>query len=409
MQLILLLCLMLLSPQVATIHRRHHAREMKKKGREPSVGDTVATSSKDFTFDLYRALASAAPGQNVFFSPVSVSMSVAMLSLGARAHTKEQILGSLGFSPQHSLEDELHLHEGFQKLLLELSQPREGFQLSLGNVLFADPAVSIQDTFLSSIKTLYLADTFSTDFGNPTEAQKQINDYVTKQTEGKIGDLIQNLDSTHVMVLVNYIFFKAKWETGFSHKNTQEQDFHVTLETVVRVPMMSREDLYYYFLERDLSCWVVGIPYQGNATAVFVLPSEGKMEQVENSLNGSLLRKWFRMFTKRQLELYLPRFSIEGSYQLEKILPKLGISDVFTSQADLSGITSHSNIQVSEMVHKAVVEVDESGTRAAAATGTIFTFRSARLSSQRIVFNRPFLMFIVKNMNIIFLGKVARP
>jgi serine protease inhibitor len=63
--------------------------------------------------------------------------------------------------------------------------------------------------------------------------------------------------------------------------------------------MMSREDLYYYFLERDLSCWVVGIPYQGNATAVFVLPSEGKMEQVENSLNGSLLRKWFRMFTKR--------------------------------------------------------------------------------------------------------------
>uniref|UniRef100_A0A2K5WKC8 Serpin family A member 5 n=1 Tax=Macaca fascicularis TaxID=9541 RepID=A0A2K5WKC8_MACFA len=354
MQLFLLLCLVLLSPQEASLHR-HHPRETKKRVKDLHVGATVAPSSRrDFTFDLYRALASAAPSQN------------------------RQILEGLGLDLQKSSEEQLH--RGFQQLLQELNQPRDGFQLSL--------------------------DSFPTNFGDSAGALKQINDYVAKQTKGKIVDLLKNLDSNAVMVMVNYIFFKAKWETSFNHKGTQEQDFYVTPETVVRVPMMSREDQYHYLLDRNLSCRVVGVPYQGNATALFILPSEGKMQQVENGLSEKTLRKWLKMFKKRQLELYLPKFSIEGSYQLDKILPKLGISNVFTSHADLSALTTHL-IHLS-MVHKAVVEVDESGTRAAAATGTIFMFRSARLSSQKIVFNRPFLMFIVDN-DILFLGKVNRP
>ncbi|KAM5272982.1 plasma serine protease inhibitor-like [Ctenodactylus gundi] len=405
MRLFLLLCLTLLSPQVVTF--RHYRPWDRKKAREPSVVATVPPHSRDFAFDLYRALASAAPGQNVFFSPVSVSMSLAMLSLGTGTNTKAQILEGLGLSSLYSTEEELH--KGFQKLLQELCQPQGDFQLSLGNALFVDPAHGILDTFLRAIRTLYLADTLSTSFKDPSGAQKQINDYVAKQSQGKIVDLIQNLDSTHIMVVVNYIFFKAKWETAFSHRNTLEQDFHVTPEKTVRVPMMSRDDLYYYFLDRNLSAKVVAIPYQGNATAIFILPDEGKMEQVENGLSERRLRKWFQMLSKRRLVIYLPKFSIEGSYHLEKILPKLGITDVFTSQADLSGISNHSNIQVSEMVHKAVVEVDEAGTRAAAATGTVFAFRSAQLSPQRIVFNKSFLMCIMENMNILFLGRVTNP
>ncbi|XP_003787063.1 plasma serine protease inhibitor [Otolemur garnettii] len=408
MQLFLLLGLLLLSPEAATLRRHHHSREMRKKVKELPTDPTAAPSSRDFTFDLYRALAAAAPGQNIFFSPLSICTSLAMLSLGAGSSTKMQILEGLGLKPQESLEEEMH--RAFQQLLQELNQPRDASQLSLGNALFTHPLVNVHDAFLSATKTMYLADVFSTNFGDPAGAQKQINDYVAKQTKGKIVDLIQNLDSTTIMVMVNYIFFKAKWEISFSHKNTHEQDFHVTPETVVRVPMMNSEDQYYYLLDRNLSCKVVGVPYQGNATALFILPSEGKMEQVENGLSEKTLKKWFKMFMKRELDLYLPRFSIEGSYQLEKVLPRLGISEVFTSDADLSGISNNSNIQVSEMVHKAVVEVDESGTKAAAATGMVFVFRSARLSSQRVVFNRPFLMAIVENRkNIIFFGKVTHP
>ncbi|XP_022431889.1 plasma serine protease inhibitor isoform X1 [Delphinapterus leucas] len=408
MRLRLLLCLVLLSPQMAALRR-----PQKRVQELPPAVATVAPGSRDFVFDLYRALAAAAPDQNIFFSPLSISMSLAMLSLGARCNTKAQVLAGLGLSPQEGQEEELH--SASQRLLWELERPRDGLQLSLGNALFTKPAVPMEEAFLGAIRTLYLADTFPTDFEDSEGAQKQINDYVAKQTKGKIVDLVKGLDGTEVMVIVNYIFFKAKWETSFNRKSTHEQDFHVTSETVVRVPMMKREDQFYYLLDRNLSCRVVGVPYQGNATAFFILPHEGGMGQVENGLTEKTLRKWLKTSMKRsslsrQLELHLPKFSIEGSYQLEKVLPKLGIRDVFTSYADLTGISNNSSIQVSEMVHKAMVEVDESGTQAAAATGTIFMFRSARMSSQKIIFNRPFLMLIVENKkHILFLGKVTRP
>ncbi|XP_007942712.1 plasma serine protease inhibitor [Orycteropus afer afer] len=408
MQFSYFLCLTLLIPQAATLSR-YHSHESRKKAKELPVAATEAIRSKDFAFNLYRVLASADPGQNIFFSPVSISMSLAMLCLGARSHTKTQILEGLGFRLQETQEEELH--KDFQKLLQELSRPGDGLQLSLGNALFMDPKQAIQEVFLSTMKTLYLADTFPTNFGDPAGAKKQINDYVAKQTNGKILDLVKDLNRDSIMVMVNYIFFKAKWETSFNHKNTQEKSFYVSAETVVEVPMMNREDLYYFLQDHNLSCRVVGIPYQGNATALFILPNVGSMEQVENGLNEKTLQKWFKMFRKRQLQLYLPRFSITGSYQLEKALPKLGIQEVFTTQADLRGITNHSNIHVSEMVHKAVVEVDESGTKATAATGTVIMFRSAQRSTLRMVFNRPFLVLIMEldSKNILFLGKVTHP
>lgn len=406
MQLFLLVCLLLLSPQGAS-PRRHHPREMRKKVKEPLVEATAAPSRRDFVFDLYRALASTTPDQNIFFSPLSVSMSLAMLALGARSNTKTQILEGLGLDLQDRSEDEVH--HGFQRLLHELTQPREDLQLSLGSTLFIDRKLDIQDTFLSAMRTLYMAEAFSTDFEDFVGAKKQINDYVAKQTKGKVAELLKNLDGTQIMVLVNYIFFKAKWETSFSPEDTQEHNFYVSPEASVRVPMMNRQDRYLYFLDRNLSCVVLGLHYQGNATALFILPEEGKMRQVEEGLSEKTLRKWLKMFTKRQLELYLPKFSIEGSYQLDKILPRLGISDVFTSHADLSAITSYSNIQVSEMLHKAVVEVDESGTRAAAATASVFLFRSARLGAPILMFSRPFLLLILDNNNILFAGKVVRP
>ncbi|XP_036986192.2 plasma serine protease inhibitor [Artibeus jamaicensis] len=409
MQLCLPFFLVLLSLQVASLPRRHHTWRTKKRVRELPVVSTAAPGNQNFTFDLYRALAAAGPDQNIFFSPLSISVSLALISLGARSNTKTQILESLGLTVQGGPEEEA-LHSGFHQLLQALRQPREDLQLGLGTALFVLPTMHIQDTFLSTARTLYLADTFPTNFRDPEAAQKQINDYVAKQTKGKIVDLVQNLDSSEIMVLVNYIFFKAKWETSFDHKSTQMQDFHVTPETVVQVPMMRCENEYYYLLDRNLYCRVVGVPYQGNATALFVLPNEGRMEQVEAGLNQDTLRKWLKKLTKRRLQLHLPKFSMEGSYQLEKVLPKLGIRDIFTSQADLTGLSNHSNIQVSEMVHKAVVEVDESGTKAAAATAVMFVFRSARIGAQVVAFDRPFLMMIVENTeNILFLGRVARP
>ncbi|XP_006839683.1 PREDICTED: plasma serine protease inhibitor [Chrysochloris asiatica] len=408
MQLFFVLYLMLLSTEVSTLGG-HYSRELRRGGVRLPLATKGSPRSRDFAFNLYRALASADPGHNIFFSPLSISVSLAMLSLGARSHTKMQILKGLGLRLRDSPEEALH--RAFQQCLQTLNGSQNDLQLSLGNALFTDQKLDVQDSFLNSVKVLYLADTFPSNFGDPAKAKKQINDYVAKQTKGKIVDLIKDLDSDSVMVLVNYVFFKAKWKASFNRKNTQEKPFYVNSETVVQVPMMNHEDLFYYFEDLHLSCKVVGIPYQGNATALFILPNVGSMEQVENGLNGKTLQKWFKLFRRRQLQVYLPRFSIEGSYQLEKVLPQLGIREVFTSKADLSGITNHSSVHVSEMVHKAVVEVDESGTKAASATGSVIMFRSAYRRNSKVVFNRPFLMLIMeqRTKGILFLGKVTHP
>ncbi|XP_076777007.1 plasma serine protease inhibitor [Arvicanthis niloticus] len=405
MRLFPILCLVLFFSLGVASSLRFRSKE--KKAKESSVGAVGTPRSRDFAFSLYKVLASEAPDQNVFFSPMGVSMSLGMLSLGAGMKTKTQILDGLGLSPQHDQEDKLH--KDFQQLLQRFSQSSDGLQLSLGSALFKDPAVHIRDHFLSAMKTLYMSDTFSTNFGDPEGAKKQINDYVAKQTKGKIVDLIKDLDSTHVMVVVNYIFFKAKWQTAFSDTNTRQMDFHVTPKKTIQVPMMNREDWYSYILDQNISCTVVGIPYQGSAIALFILPSEGKMKQVEDGLDERTLRNWLKMFTKRRLDLYLPKFSIEGTYKLEKILPKLGIQDIFTTHADLSGITDHTNIKLSEMVHRSMVEIDESGTTASAATGAIFTLRSARPRSLKLEYTRPFLMAVMDDTSLFFIGKVIQP
>lgn len=204
MRLCLFLCLMLLGPRMATLRR-----PQKKKIQElPPAVTTAPPGSGDFVFDLYRTLAAATPDRNIFFSPLSISVSLAMLSLGARSNTKAQILEGLGICPGEGSEEELHGTS--QRLLRELQQPQGSLQLSLGNALFTKPTLPIQEAFLGASRTLYLADTFPTDFGDPEGAKKKINDYVAKQTKGKIVDLIKSLDGTQVMVMVNYIFFKGK-------------------------------------------------------------------------------------------------------------------------------------------------------------------------------------------------------
>ncbi|XP_052042653.1 plasma serine protease inhibitor-like [Apodemus sylvaticus] len=401
-----ILCLVLFFSHGMASRQRLRFKE-KKKAKESTVGAVGTRRGGNFAINLFKYCIFKKYGENIFFSPVSVAMNLGMLSLGARSKTKTQILDTLGVDLQQGQENKLH--QSFQQLLQRFSHPSDGLELSLGSAIFKDPAVHIRGDFLNAMKTLYMSDILSTNFGNPESAKKQINDYVTKQTKGKIVDLIKDLDRTHVMVVVNYIFFKGKWQTAFSEKNTRKMDFHVTPKKTIQVPMMNREDEYSYIVDQIIPCTVVGIPYQGSAVALFILPNEGKMKQVEDNLDERILRNWLKMSTKRRLDLYLPKFSIEGTYKLEKILPKLGIQDLFTTHADLSGITNHTNIKLSEMVHKAMVEVDELGTTAAATTGAIFTFRSALPSSQKVEFIRPFLMAIMDGVNLFFLGKVVQP
>ncbi|XP_039110497.1 kallistatin [Hyaena hyaena] len=381
---------------------------------EGSPGLKVAPGNTVFALRLYHVMASQSPGSNIFFSPLSISSSYALLSLGARSHTQTQILEGLGFNLTEVSESDIH--QGFQHLLHTLHLPGDGLEVHAGSALFLSQELQILPGFLNDSVAFYESKPFLADFHDTEGTTRLINDHVREETQGKIVDLVSGLSTDIAMVLVNYIYFKALWEKPFVPSLTTPQDFYVDENTVVKVPMMLQDTEHHWYLhDRYLPCSVLRMDYKGNAMAFFILPNRGEMKQVEEVLTPEMLTRWNRLLQKRylyrKLELHFPKFSISGSYKLHQILPKLGFVDVFSQKADLSGITEERKLQVSKSFHKAILEVDEAGTQAAAATGSFITFLSARHSRGVLRFNRPFLVviFSTDTQSILFLGKVVNP
>lgn len=371
----------------------------------------LASTNTDFAFSIYKELALKKPNKNIVFSPLSISVALAVLSLGASNNTLQEILQGLKFNLTETPEADIH--RGFGQLLLMLSQPNEELQISIGSTMFVEKQLQILEKFKEKARVLYQAEASSANFQQPHEAKKLINDYVRNQTQGKIKELISDLDESVLMVLVNYIYFKGKWRTPFDPHFTFESDFYLDNERTVKVPMMKLKFLSTpYFRDEELSCTVVELKYTGNASALFILPDQGKMQQVEASLQPETLRKWRDSLRPSIIdELYMPKFSISTDYSLEGILQQMGIRELFSMRADLSGITGAKDLRVSRVVHKAVLDVAETGTEAAAATGMMMVGSALILEPLEVHFDRPFLMIIsdTDTQTSLFMAKVTNP
>ncbi|NWH46049.1 AACT protein, partial [Fregata magnificens] len=362
----------------------------------------------DFVFRFYKRAILKETDKNVFFSPMSISTAFAMLAVGAKSTTLSQIFEGLGFDGL--TETRIHdIHESFHKVLAVLNCTDVNIILNIGNALFTAIGYEPQETFLRNTKQFYDAEFFSSNFHKPEEAKKQINKYVKEKTKGKIPELIGHLDPSTILVLVNYIYFKAAWEKSFDPLRTYEDDFFVNTNASVRVNMMQHDSDYDSYYDQDLSCEVVELPYQGTARALLILPDDGKMKQVEDALSKETVCKWDKKLVTRRLDLHLPKVSITGSYDVKNLFKEMGITEVFSSNADLSGISGSRNLQVSQAIHKALLEVDEAGTEAAGATAIILT--RGLHPSVTIKFNRPFIILISDKATgtTLFMGKIVNP
>ncbi|XP_010294966.1 PREDICTED: serine protease inhibitor 2.1-like [Phaethon lepturus] len=362
----------------------------------------------DFVFRFYKQAVLKEADKNVFFSPMSISTAFAMLAVGAKSTTLSQIFEGLGFDGL--TETHIHdIHESFHKVLSVLNCTDVNITLNIGNALFTAIGYEPQETFLQNTKLFYDAEFFSSNFHKPQAAKQQINKYVEEKTKGKIPELIGHLDPSTVLVLINYVYFKAAWKNSFDPLRTYEDDFFVNTNASVRVNMMQCDSNYNSYYDQDLSCEVVELPYQGTARALLILPDDGKMKQVEDALSKETVCKWDNKLATRRLDLQLPKLSISGSYDVKNLFKKMGITEVFSSNADLSGISSSRNLQVSQAIHKALLEVDEAGTEAAGATVIILT--RILHPSVTIKFNRPFIILISdkETGTTLFMGKIVDP
>ncbi|NWI99943.1 A1AT2 antiproteinase, partial [Crypturellus undulatus] len=366
----------------------------------------LVPNNADFAFQFLKEISLEIPNKNIFFSPVSISAAFAMLAFGAKSTTQTQILEGLAFNLTEMHEKEIH--EGFHHLIHMLSHPESEVYLDIGNIIFLSEKLKPLKKFLDDAKALYEMDVLTVDFNNPAETEKQINNYIERKTHGKITSSVKDMDPQTVMLLASFIFFKGRWEKPFEPELTEEREFFVDEETTVKVPMMHQTDIYDYYFDDKIPCTIVRLHYNGSATVFLVLPEKGKMKQLEQTLVKENVREWSENLSKRRISLYLPKFSISGNYDIKNILNKMGIIDVFTNQADLSGITGTPGLKVSKVVHKTALDVDETGTEAAAVS---FAAIMPVSFPQIIEFNRPFLMLIFDRAtnSTLFIAKIVNP
>lgn len=377
--------------------------------------EQLSTANTRFALDLFRTLNENNPTGNIFISPISISSALAMVVLGTRGTTAAQVSKALYFN---TVEE---IHSRFQSLNADINKRGAPYILKLANRLYGEKTYNFLPEFLASTQKMYGAELASVDFQHTSEdARKVINEWVKGQTEGKIPELLAAgvVDSMTKLVLVNAIYFKGNWQEKFVKEATTDTPFRLNKKDTKIVKMMYQKKKLPYGYIQDLKCRVLELPYEGaELSMVILLPDDIEdestgLKKIEKQLTLEKLHEWTKPENLDLIEVnvHLPRFKLEESYNLNSHLARLGIEDLFNSKADLSGMSGARDLFISKVVHKSFVEVNEEGTEAAAATAGIATF-CMLMPEENFVVDHPFIFFIRHNpsANILFLGRLSSP
>lgn len=393
----------------------HHVRSDKARETSPDVPASDRTElvrgNNAFAFELYRQLREGQDG-NLFFSPYSISLALAMTYAGARGETERQMAETLHFTlPQN------RLHPAFNELDLELQsrgEGEEGFRLHIANALWGQQDYEFLAEFLDIIAENYGAGLNLVDFVRDAEAARAaINEWVEEQTEGKIKDLIPPgvLDTLTRLVLVNAIYFNAAWDEPFNPALTTDGPFYLLDGRRVVVPMM-RNTTFYSYGSGD-GYQAIALPYEGGALSMLlVMPAEGEFAAFEDALDADRVDAILDNLSLQRVTLTMPRFEFESEFNLGNTLAAMGMPDAFSDAADLSGMTGNRDLRIQAVIHKAFVAVDEEGTEAAAATAAVIGLTAAPIEEPvEFTLDHPFIFLIydAETGTILFAGRVMNP
>jgi serpin B len=407
-------------PGTPEVHEPPGERVASSKAREtsPAAGEaevaTLTAGNRAFAMDMYHQLQQ--PGQNLFFSPHSISVALAMTYAGAEGTTEAELADVLGFTLP-----EATTHAAFNALDLALKSradlPEEeagdGFALSIVNQAFGQTGYPFEAPFLDVLATNYGAAVYLLDFSaDPEGSRTAVNDWVEEVTNERIVDLLPAGSITELtrLVLANAIYFKASWSVPFSPADTVDADFTLLDGSVASVPTMHGT------LESSCATgagWTAAtLPYVGSQLdMVLLVPDAGAFESVEASLDGAALDAALGALGQCELTIALPKLTVRTDAALVPPLQALGVVDAFDPNvADFSGMSTTSDLYVTGVFHQAFVAVDEQGTEAAAATAVVIGEESAPMPLTLHV-DRPFL-FAVRDRPtgaVLFLGRVLDP
>lgn len=369
----------------------------------------VAEGNNAFAVDLYGQLRKQ--DGNLFFSPESISTAFAMAYAGARGTTAPQMATALHFTLPPD-----RLHPAMGALLTSLNAAHPGYQLHVADALWAEKDATFLDDFIKLTSTNYGAGFNRVDFKNAPDAVRQtINQWVEQKTENKIKDLIPPRAITPAtrLVLTNAIYFKGDWLNAFDKGYTKDAPFTAEDGTSRTVPLMHEHRSFDY--ADSATFQALRAPYQKDQVSlILLLPHQGtSLASVIDGLDAASFESIIGSWTRQDVEFFLPRFKLHYQTSLNKPLDEMGMPLAFGPGANFTGMSPKVGA-ISNVIHKAVLEVDETGTVAAAATGIVMTKAMAiRNPRPPIVFraDHPFAVVIQDNATgtVLFAGAVYHP
>ncbi len=374
-----------------------------------NIDKRLLEANNAFAFRLYENVWREDAGKNVFLSPVSVSLALAMTYNGADAETKRAMAETLGVKDVTVAK----VNRGYNGLLNVLAHADPSVQLSIANSLWGREGTPFKKDFLKRAEQFYEAKVTALDFDQP-QAAETINEWVSERTKGKIKEMIDSdIDPETILFLINAIYFKGSWTEAFDEKETSDDLFYLSGGGRKTVPMMGQSGMFPYYKGADFAA--VQLPY-GNKrfSMTVVLPDESSsLDKLHKKLNGKNWRQWQTHLKLTQGQVQLPRFQVTYEKQLNDVLKALGMEVAFDkNRANFSRIADiPPNIFVKEVKHKAVIEVNEKGTEAVAATSVEMQTESAPVDAFTMKVDRPFLFTIQENETgtVLFIGAVGDP
>jgi len=400
--------------------------------RGQSLSDNAkqaAHQANQFGWDLYHRLCAEQatrlpPKGNLFMSPYSIDTALAMTYGGARGLTAQQMATTLHFDQGADL-----LHQAMGELIADINSeqgadPTKTFLLVVANALWVQKGLAINPDYQKLVNGPYAAALRDVDFsGGPAAIERSrqtINDWVAKQTQDKIKDLLAKgtVDAATQLVLTNAIYFKSVWQTPFDKKATRDEAFHTGVADV-DVPMMHQKHKFAY-TEGD-GVQLLGLPYQnGLLTMVVVLPQKAEQfAEAEKALDAKKLDQWLGAMRTQEVVVSLPRFKFSTGFSLATTLQAMGMTEAFRPGADYSGMLAlvagqpPSSLSISQVMHKAFIDVNEESTEAAGATGVVMRQTAIRREEPVTEFkaDHPFVFMIRDNASgvILFVGRVSNP
>lgn len=369
----------------------------------------VSMANTRFGFDLFKEIWKTEQHQNVFISPFSVSTALTMTLNGASGETEQAMTDTLQL--QNIGNDAIN--NSFSQLLQQLQTSDPKVTLTIANSLWANQDFQFKQDFLQRNENYFEAEVSTLDFLDPNTLNT-INQWVNTNTNGKIPEILEEIESNAVLFLINAIYFKGVWQTEFDPAKTQDGDFYLTDGSTKQVPMMSGQGMYPIYHGDNVAA--INLPYgEGRIGMYIFLPSQkSNLNDFVGALNAADWENWMTQFQEQDISLRIPKFKIEyGMKELNDALTSLGMGVAFDEdRADFSRMAilekPSANLYIDKVAHKTFIEVNEEGSEAAAATSVTIGVKSL---PRMFIVNKPFFFAIRDNetQTVLFMGVVVDP